>query len=82
MLTGHLNEVRDRCAERRRHLAQRGDGGIRLATLDLDEHALADAGERGEAIERQPLVATAVADAARHDLEQLAFFHTTINTTY
>jgi hypothetical protein len=77
-----LHQIGDRRAERRRHLAQRGDGGIRPTAFDLDQIPFAHAGEGGEAIQRQTPVAAPIADAAGDDFEQLAFFQNPSNTLY
>src|SRR5579871_6598139 len=60
-----------RGAERRCELAQRRDRRIGVAVLDLDERALADVGERGEAVERQPPIAAPRLDALGEELHEL-----------
>ena len=67
MLSSGLDQIGDRCAESRGDLAQGGDRRVGLTALDLHKHAFADAGQCGKPVERQPLVAAPLADAAGDD---------------
>ncbi len=69
----HLDEIGDRCAQRRRHFAQRRDRRIGLAFFNLHEHALAHAGERRETVERQRPIAPARANSRRQRGQQPLF---------